>query len=130
LFSAVQDAVGVVIFEASPETVVIRLNTQSILAIFENIGSLAGVLLFLAKFLVGSLEKRMLESELIEKFYQVEKSWQEGDYKEDEVRADPAPVMRDDDFNTSKQALKNRKRAVKPTDLSETVAHSQLKISW
>jgi hypothetical protein len=75
LFSAVQDAVGVVIFEASPETVVIRLNTQSILAIFENIGSLAGVLLFLAKFLVGSLEKRMLESELIEKFYQVEKSW-------------------------------------------------------
>jgi hypothetical protein len=65
-----------VIFEASPETLVTRINTQSILAIFESIGSLAGVLLFLAKFFVGNLEKRMLESELIEKFYQVEKSWQ------------------------------------------------------
>lgn len=38
--------------------------------------------------------------------------------------------MRDDDFNSSKQALKNRKRAVKPTEVSEAVAHSQLKISW
>jgi len=58
-----------IILEASPETLVTRINSQSILAIFENIGSIASVLLFLAKFLVGNLEKRMLESELIEKFY-------------------------------------------------------------
>lgn len=46
------------------------------------------------------------------------------------MRADPAPVLRDEDFNNSKQALKNRKRAVKPTDVSESAAHKQLKISW
>jgi len=38
--------------------------------------------------------------------------------------------LREEDFNNSKQALKNRKRAVKPTNVSEAVAHKELKISW
>ena len=70
----------------------------------------------------------MLESELIENFYQVEKSSQEGDFKQDISRADPEPILRNEDFNTSKQALKNRKRAVKPFAFTETEAHSKLRI--
>ena len=104
---------GLIIIEASQETVITTVNTYTALGIIESIGGIAVVIVFFVKFMVSGIERRMLESELIERFYQVEKSFDEGDFKEDEIRADPQYVMpQDDDFNTSKQALKNRKRAV------------------
>ena len=58
---------------------------------------------------------------------------QAGDFKdkEDFYRSDPPPVMpRDDDFNTSKQALKNRKKAIQPQRLGERKALNKLKDQW
>jgi hypothetical protein len=45
------------------------------LGILEGLGGFAVVLVFVIKFFVSGIERRMMESELIEKFYQVEKSF-------------------------------------------------------
>lgn len=101
------------------------------MGVIESLGGFAVVLIFSIKFFVSGIERRMLESELIEKFYQVDKSYYEGDYKAEDLRADPLPVMPlDNDFNTSKQALKNRKKAVQPFTTSQEAAHKRLKIKW
>lgn len=113
LYDSANGALGLIIIEASKETIITTLSTYSALGAIEGIGGFAVVLIFIVKFFVSGIERRMLESELIEQFYQVDKSLIEGDYKADELRSDPAPVIPlNDDFNTSKQALKNRKKAV------------------
>ena len=81
------------IFEKSPESVqTLVIPELSLISFMERIGGGAVLLLFFCKTFVGSVERKMIEADLIRNFYQVEKDVQT-QWKDEEARAPPPDII-------------------------------------
>ncbi len=69
------------------QTVTRQSSNYSLLTLAEGFGGVAVVVFFIARFITGVLEVRMMESELIQSFYQREKPL--GKFYDNKARPDP-----------------------------------------
>ena len=83
----------VIVFEKSEESVQTTVLPEfTILGFLERIGGGAVLILFICKTFVGSVERKMVEADLIRNFYQVEKDTAT-QWKDDEERAKPPKII-------------------------------------
>ena len=116
------DSPVTILFEQSPhseQTTVIP--EYSIIGFMERIGGGAVLLLFFCKTFVGSVERKMIEADLIRNFYQVEKDIQTQWKDEEERRKPPNIINRRGEIDYSPGQPKGGRPKITPADDKETL---------